>query len=958
MLVYQKLLEFYNVAFEMLTRRGVKLVMRMVLENGRLPDIVSDFLRHADLLRKLVEKATWEIVEDIRAMLYDCESMNQRLLFFSFSTCLCVLICSKVASWLGSGKMNRQGQHHAHMQEVRADNACEFLLANADFIAWCQATDSQRLAIVGEMGSGKSVAMSFLIDELRRRNERQLPQPKICYHYCQNGETSQVTYVLSVLIMSLLEQLPGLKRAFFEWYKRNMASGTEPATSYKVLEGWLQNTLATLDRPIIFVIDALDECDRQSRDRILSSLKTMSERAPRLKILLSSRPEEEILEQLDGVSKIAMGSDAARDHLIVEKTASTRLFYLADDVKALVTEALSRTARGSAIWTRMTVELIEARAIKALRPMQIFLDNMPQPRQLAELYANLFSRYTSDDPENQRVATAALEVLSVARRPLSILELAWAATLAAAQDHEEIPTVDALSKLVDHQRVMSLILPFVAHVDFGDIRKRQVKLAHQSVKEFIIGSSASGLPTRSSGPANSAPSASLQAPTQQSTERLEAGILAICIRYLLLREINDVALFSEEITAFIEELPQDFDLFKDDSAAPKEYDGNCSWEDWEESMVHYDPTERGFGELFVYAACYWNDHFGAVSSDSPSLPAALLKDVEVLCSAGSTRLHNWTAQSCRPDSAVKPRFTFDGSLYDPLSITALYGSESMLWRMLEESDLDGDASFLPNPLMGAADHILKWGELPRLRMLWKSRAGGQIRNLAFFRMALKQWSGSPRDKRRQGWDVVFGLIDDVYDVMVDEKWGSKLLSVAAGTGCLPVVRRLMEAAEHQPRLGTELLDGDDDARSRPEHGLIGAAVLGNHADVVEYLLGDRQGVVAQLLRLQCRSSSSSEGGENVLHLAARLCNPAIFRLLVPRLREYVSERDKEGCTVLVRIVLSPSASEDRCESARILLSEVEAGDDGHVDGVLEDRREALSLARRLCELDMCRVLDQ
>lgn len=73
--VYQKLLEFYNAAFKILTRRGVKLVMKIVLEDGRLPEIVRDFLRHSDLLRKLVQKATWEIVEDIKAMLYDHESM-------------------------------------------------------------------------------------------------------------------------------------------------------------------------------------------------------------------------------------------------------------------------------------------------------------------------------------------------------------------------------------------------------------------------------------------------------------------------------------------------------------------------------------------------------------------------------------------------------------------------------------------------------------------------------------------------------------------------------------------------------------------------------------------------------------------------------------------------------------------------------------------------------------------
>ena len=75
--MYQKLLEFYNAAFQALTKKGVKFVIGLVLQNGRLPEIVQDFLRHADLLRKLVQKATWEIVEDIRTMLFDHESVCQ-----------------------------------------------------------------------------------------------------------------------------------------------------------------------------------------------------------------------------------------------------------------------------------------------------------------------------------------------------------------------------------------------------------------------------------------------------------------------------------------------------------------------------------------------------------------------------------------------------------------------------------------------------------------------------------------------------------------------------------------------------------------------------------------------------------------------------------------------------------------------------------------------------------------
>jgi hypothetical protein len=93
--VYQKLLEFYKVAFEILTKKGTKLVMRLILENDRLPNIVQDFLKHADILRKLVQKATWEIVEDIIAMLYDHESKLSLMKSGGYA-----LICSQLVGGL------------------------------------------------------------------------------------------------------------------------------------------------------------------------------------------------------------------------------------------------------------------------------------------------------------------------------------------------------------------------------------------------------------------------------------------------------------------------------------------------------------------------------------------------------------------------------------------------------------------------------------------------------------------------------------------------------------------------------------------------------------------------------------------------------------------------------------------------------------------------------------------
>ena len=78
MCVYRKILEFYKVAYEMLTTKGVKIVMTFVLQNDRLPNIIKDFLSRVRVLQNLVQNATLEIVNDIKAMLYDRESKNLR----------------------------------------------------------------------------------------------------------------------------------------------------------------------------------------------------------------------------------------------------------------------------------------------------------------------------------------------------------------------------------------------------------------------------------------------------------------------------------------------------------------------------------------------------------------------------------------------------------------------------------------------------------------------------------------------------------------------------------------------------------------------------------------------------------------------------------------------------------------------------------------------------------------
>ncbi|KAM0545673.1 hypothetical protein ACHAO7_008128 [Fusarium culmorum] len=696
----------------------------------------------------------------------------------------------KISQWLGRDKLSRQRVHHAYLQSLRANSACEFLLEKPEFKNWYDAPDPQQLAILGTTGSGKSVMMSFLIDELCERTKHKMPKPIILYHYCQDAETGEALYMFSSLIMSLLEQCEELKETFHDWYNQDLRNGnSSPLTNVDKLVDFFRRSVKELDRPLFLVIDGFDECNMESRTVLLETLHILSQNTSETKVVLSSRPCQDIFNQLDEFPKIEIGSDEARDKIIAEKSIKMNLASLDPNVKQFAVERLASLAEGCSIWTKMTVADIAAQEIRSLDSMKEFLDSIPLQQELSDFYASLFSRCTGKDPEVQHMAATALEILCAARRRLSILELAWAVALVT---HPDCTTVAEVAGLVDDQHVMSLIGPFIAGVDFNDLKKRQVIFVHPSAKEFVL----NGLPLTRSGLQNVETLSS--APSIAS--RLENTIFDVCVRYLLLDEINNEPLFYEEQIA-ADELPQDVNLFSDDDGATT-YTTDSSWEHWEEGMTRYDPADRGFGEFFVYASCHWIDHFGSITEE----PLPDLASVETLCQANSTKLLNWTSQHSRRDCVLQARFEFDGSLYDPLSITSLYGSEELLLEMLETSQFDSP-EFLPNTAMLAVDQVLQWGDLRRLRMLFFGRGTARhLQNLDFFRRIIDAWCFSNESYSRD-WDAAFDIIDGIPDILAGERWGNELLCLASSRGCLPVTKRLMKLARQSSDLRNELLHG-------------------------------------------------------------------------------------------------------------------------------------------------------
>lgn len=145
--------------------------------------------------------------------------------------------------------------------------------------------------------------------------------------------------------------------------------------------------------------------------------------------------------------------------------------------------------------------------------------------------------------------------------------------------------------------------------------------------------------------------------------QLEGKILQACVRYLLLQEIDTRPLISDNhqnIADLNSELP--FGAVDDT-----------------ESVTLFDPMDIGFGGLFTYASCHWTSHYAAAPLEA--LPP--LDEIEELCKPKSQRLENWLNQIARPDCNISPTFTaYLRDEHDILSITAQYGSEDALRRVL------------------------------------------------------------------------------------------------------------------------------------------------------------------------------------------------------------------------------------------------------------------------------------
>ncbi|TXC05932.1 hypothetical protein FocTR4_00010780 [Fusarium oxysporum f. sp. cubense] len=298
--------------------------------------------------------------------------------------------------------------HHEEVSGKRTAGTCEWILKKEKFIRW-EESDSSVTILYGNPGAGKTFLISRVVDYCTEKAEA---SEALAFFYCKRDEENRRSP--QDILRSILPQLS------------NPVKDVESGTIHVALKD-LPNRLAlngtTFDVPTCenligkliesyskttIILDALDECDRNTREELMRVLSNLANGSSKFRVFISSRHDEDILRHFKGTPVMEM-----------EVTDNE------EDISCYVDDRLFRDSR----WAHLSPELQEeVKAVFHEKSLGMFqwaaLEQIKiLPTGLKGAYDVVWNQMQEMSSYEQQLARRALQWVLCAFRPLMTSEL-------------------------------------------------------------------------------------------------------------------------------------------------------------------------------------------------------------------------------------------------------------------------------------------------------------------------------------------------------------------------------------------------------------------------------------------------------------------------------------------------------------------------------------------------------
>ena len=272
------------------------------------------------------------------------------------------------------------------------------------------------------------------------------PQHKLCSFFCSRtanvNELTDARCILPTLAATLAQQYPVFATALAAELSADESAALNPiSTQIMTLLQRPLTAVASSVLPIIFVIDALDECSNENEVKTLLRAISNLKCETKVKVIVTSRPE----------THISTGPISTLDDNSILRLHTIDKTHVTEDIRLYISDAFSKETLDGRWYTESDVDLLATRAdglfIFASTVVTYILDtgsvksraarlrtavfamksSRVMTRPLDAVYEFVLTRASDSEKVEPEELAATLKVLSsilMAKMPLSIIALA------------------------------------------------------------------------------------------------------------------------------------------------------------------------------------------------------------------------------------------------------------------------------------------------------------------------------------------------------------------------------------------------------------------------------------------------------------------------------------------------------------------------------------------------------
>ncbi|AEO64672.1 uncharacterized protein THITE_74764 [Thermothielavioides terrestris NRRL 8126] len=370
-------------------------------------------------------------------------------------------------------------KHHNTVKEDRTPGTCQWLLRHPRFYEWADASSSVILWLQGSPGAGKTFLTSAVIDHVEGILSSSPNHEGFAFFYCNRHETHR-REPLSVL-RSYVRQLsttafnPESMRAKL----RSLCQETRLKGAHLTLATCQDQLLESVNLypQTTLVLDALDECEPETRARLIDTIEFLLKNSERpLKVFISSRPDVDIRDRLLSQPNIEIRATDNQDDIakfVNEEIIKHRRWgKIAAPLRTRIVDTLLDRSQGMFQWASLQIkQLLE------LQTQAAITDRLGKlPIDLEAAYDEIYGKIAARNEHDKAIADRAFMWVMCANPPLRSADLLSAIRLD--------PENDAV-QFSDDELDENLLADICNNLLVLDSQRRVWRFSHLSVAEYF-----------------------------------------------------------------------------------------------------------------------------------------------------------------------------------------------------------------------------------------------------------------------------------------------------------------------------------------------------------------------------------------------------------------------------------------------------------------------------------------